>query len=190
MTLYSAALVTFLAGCSCSSPAPRILSALYGYDDCIGGVRGLQSEQAYLDDLRSRGCTVEGGRTNVAPRSRLMLTCQSLKFWQLSWLDGMPVVFNYPLQSRPAQSAVQLELSDGRQVSPVCVVLGPANEQNELDTLLLLGQFGDGSADTLRPVRQVSQEEKSFYCSCSPVGSPLLRTSHCWHLMDPCLPLA
>ena len=162
MTLYSAALVTFLAGCSCSSPAPRILSALYGYDDCIGGVRGLQSEQAYLDDLRSRGCTVEGGRTNVAPRSRLMLTCQSLKFWQLSWLDGMPVVFNYPLQSRPAQSAVQLELSDGRQVSPVCVVLGPANEQNELDTLLLLGQFGDGSADTLRPVRQVRKEKKSF----------------------------
>ena len=87
-----------------------------------------------------------------------MLSCQSLKFWELSWLDGMPLVFNYPLVSRPNPSAVQMELSDGSVVSPVCVMLAPANEQNELDTLLLLGHFGDGIADTLRPVRRAEHD--------------------------------
>ena len=56
-------------GSASSALEPRILSALYGYDDCIGGERGpLQSEEDYLEDLRDRGCTVEGGRTNVPPR--------------------------------------------------------------------------------------------------------------------------
>ena len=32
------------------------------------------------------------------------------------------------------------------------MTLGPANEANELDTLLLLGQFGAGRAGPLRPV--------------------------------------
>ena len=122
------------------------------------------------------------------PRQNLVFTCRDPSV--PAWNDGMPLVFNFPLAFTPAPTAIQLELSDGSVAAPACVMLAPANEQNELDTLLLLGQFGDGSADTLRPVRQVSQEEKSFYCSCSPVGSPLLRTSHCWHLMDPCLPLA
>ena len=132
---------------------PRILSALYGYDGCIGGVRGLQSEQEYLQDLSSRGCTVENGRTNVAARSSLMLACRDWRFWTLSWLDGIPLVFNFPLEGRPSREALEVELSDGSVVSPVCVMLGPANEANELDTLLLLGHFGDGRADTLRPAR-------------------------------------
>ena len=69
---------------------PRILSALYGYDGCIGGVRGLQSEQDYLQDLTRRGCTVENGKTNVAARTSLMLACRDWRFWSLSWLDGIP----------------------------------------------------------------------------------------------------
>ena len=95
-----------------------------------------------------------------------MLACRSLKFWELSWLDGMPLVFNYPLVSRPEPTAVQLELSDGSLVSPVCVMLAPASEQNELDTLLLLGQFGDGVTDTLRPVRQPHRDRVTFTLIC------------------------
>jgi len=168
----STVVVTVLVSGSCSRAAePRILSGLYGYDDCIGGVRGLQSDQDYLQDLTARGCTVEGERTNVASRSRLMLSCRSLKFWELSWLDGMPLVFNYPLDSRPDPSVVQLELSDGSLVSPVCVMLGPANEQNELDTLLLLGQFGDGVADTLRPVRISVVEDLTLLTPDGPVSA-------------------
>ena len=59
-------------GSASSDLEPRILSALYGYDDCIGGERDpLQSEEDYLEDLRDRGCTVEGGRTNVPPRDAI-----------------------------------------------------------------------------------------------------------------------
>ena len=132
---------------------PRILSALYGYDGCIGGVRGLQSHQDYLQDLTRRGCTVENGKTNVAARTSLMLACRDWRFWSLSWLDGIPLVFNFPLEVRPSPDALEVELTDGSVVRPACVMLGPANEDNELDTLLLLGHFGDGRSNTLRPAR-------------------------------------
>ena len=37
---------------------PAILSALYGYDGCIGGVNSHTSQEEYLDELVSRNCTV------------------------------------------------------------------------------------------------------------------------------------
>ena len=58
---------------------PRILSSLYGYDNCIGGVKGLfQSEEDYLEDLKERNCTVENGHTNVASSMRLKFACKKL----------------------------------------------------------------------------------------------------------------
>ena len=154
-----------------SQVEPRILSALYGYDGCIGGVRGLQSEEDYLQDLSSRGCTVENNRTNVAARSSLMLACGDWRFWTLSWLDGIPVVFNFPLEERPAREALEVELSDGSVVSPVCVMLGPANERNELDTLLILGHFGDGRADTVRPARVTVVSDFSLRGPAGPLSA-------------------
>ena len=94
----------------------RILSSLYGYDGCIGGVNNFDTEvqfqpecglshhnlkEEYLDDLKNnRHCTVEDGRTNVADSTRVSLICGYI-FQRLSWLDGMPVVFNYPLETSP-----------------------------------------------------------------------------------------
>ena len=95
----------------------RILSSLYGYDGCIGGVNNFDTEvqcqskcdlshhyhlkEEYLDDLKmNRHCTVEDGRTNVAGSTRVSLACGYI-FQRLSWLDGMPVVFNYPLETSP-----------------------------------------------------------------------------------------
>ena len=154
MLRISVCLLSLLSVPACRSQAePRILSALYGYDGCIGGVRGLQSAQDYLQDLTARGCTVENGRTNVASRTSLMLACRDWRFWTLSWLDGIPLVFNFPLEDRPSPESVEVELTDGSVVVPACVILGPANEDNELDTLLLLGHFGHGRSDTLRPAR-------------------------------------
>lgn len=130
-------------------PPPRILSSLYGYNDCIGGENNFDTYEEYLEDLKRRNCTVENGRTNVADSKSLNLAC--FTFQSLKWLDGMPVVFNYPLDKTPDPEAIQVELSDGSKVSPECVMLGPANEKNEKDTLLILGQFGDGPLDTVRP---------------------------------------
>ena len=58
-------------------------------------------KEEYLDDLKvNRHCTVEDGRTNVADSTRVSLICGYI-FQRLSWLDGMPVVFNYPLETSP-----------------------------------------------------------------------------------------
>ena len=51
---------------------PRILSSLYGYDNCIGGVNNFDTEEDYLNALKSRNCTVENGHTNVVDASRLV----------------------------------------------------------------------------------------------------------------------
>ena len=43
---------------------------------------------------------MEDGRTNVADSTRVSQICGYI-FQRLSWLDGMPVVFNYPLETSP-----------------------------------------------------------------------------------------
>ena len=137
------------------SDPPKMLSSLYGYNDCIGGVNNFDTEEEYLEELKRRNCTVENGRTNVTnvvSSTMISLRCFAW-FNPLSWLDGMPVVFNYPLDGTPSYDDFEVELSDGTKITPDCILLGPADEQNELDTALLLGQFGDGPLDTLKPVR-------------------------------------
>ena len=44
-----------------SSFNPRILSALYGYDNCIGAVNNFDTEEEYMEDLKRRNCTVVMG---------------------------------------------------------------------------------------------------------------------------------
>jgi len=138
-----------------SSFTPAILSTLYGYDDCIGGINEFDTDEEYMEDLKKRNCTVVKGpdgkeTTNVASATAIRFACKNI---HLSWLDGMPIVFNFPLKDLPANEAVEVMLSDGTTVTPDCMLLGPADEANELDTLLILGQFGDGARDSVRPIR-------------------------------------
>ena len=37
---------------SATQPTPKILSALYGYDGCIGGVNNFSTEEEYLQELK------------------------------------------------------------------------------------------------------------------------------------------
>ena len=37
---------------SAKQPTPKILSALYGYDGCIGGVDNFSTEEEYLQELK------------------------------------------------------------------------------------------------------------------------------------------
>jgi len=156
MNLFFFLILLVTATPSAASIRPAILSTLYGYDDCIGGVNNFDTEEEYLQELKRRNCTVVTGPdgtevTNVAPSSALKVLCGLFGSWE--WMDGMPVTFNFPLGRTPDKSAFVMELSDGTVTSPVCVVEAPANEENELDTLLLLGQFGDGMRDTVWPVK-------------------------------------
>ena len=137
-----------------SSYTPAILSTLYGYDDCIGAINEFDTDEEYMEDLKRRNCTVVEGPdgkeiTNVASATAIRFACGNI---HLSWLDGMPIVFNFPLKELPPNEAVEVSLSDGTTVTPDCMLLGPADEANELDTLLILGQFGDGPRDSVRPI--------------------------------------
>ena len=54
---------------------------------------------------------MEDGRTNVADNTRISLICGYI-FQRLSWLDGMPVVFNYPLETSPNADDFEVTLID------------------------------------------------------------------------------
>ena len=60
-----------------------------------------------------------------------------------SQLDGMPVNFKFPLDVS-SLSETDFEVLDrlGNIRTPMCVSLGPANENGENRTVLLLGEFG------------------------------------------------
>jgi len=151
---------------SAKQPTPKILSALYGYDGCIGGVNNFPTEEEYLQELKRRNCTVVEGPggtevTNVVSSIRLNLGCAQF-FNRLQWLDGIPVTFSLPLSSTPSRTAFQVHLTDGSVSTPDCAVMAPANEANELDTVLLLGRFGDGLGDTVWPSRVEVVEELLF----------------------------
>jgi len=163
-TIWIPMLAMFLSSDACkpqpptttSSYSPSILSALYGYDNCIGSVNNFDTDEEFIEDLKRRNCTVVMGTdgkeiSNVALASSLRFVCKN--FQLAPWNDGMPIVFNFPLKEAPAKEAIEVSLSDGSTVTPDCVMLSPANEDNELDTLLIIGQFGDGAKDTVRPTQ-------------------------------------
>jgi len=140
-------------------PQPAILSALYGYNDCIGGVNNFETQQEYLQELLRRNCSVvtepRSGSiaTNVAPAQNMAGACGGA---DISWKDGMPVVFNFPIvgvTTSMAPDTLAVELSDGSVVTPDCILLPPANEANELDTALVIGELGDGYGGSLYPVK-------------------------------------
>ena len=68
-------------------------------------------------------------------------------------LDGMPITFSWlidPASIDPADFTVIR--SDGTVTVPTCATLRPANESNETQTILLIGDFGD-AVSGVRPVR-------------------------------------
>jgi len=157
-------------------PEPTILSALYGYDGCIGGVNNFATEEEYLRELKRRKCTVmmgPGGMevTNVASSLRLKIGCVQ-PFSRLEWLDGIPVTFSLPLSFTPSTTSFQVHLNDGSTSVPECVVMLPANEANELDTVLLLREFGDGLADAVWPSKVEVVDELGFAGPEGEVSAP------------------
>jgi len=134
---------------------PAILSAFYGYDDCIAGVNNFDSDEEYFEELKKRNCTVVIGPdgkeiTNVPDAAGIRFQCKNN---DLQWLDGLPIVFNFPLKEIPPNAAFEVTLNDGSIAVPDCLTIRPSNEENEKDTVLLLGQFGDGPLDTVYPVQ-------------------------------------
>ncbi|MEN9768366.1 MAG: hypothetical protein RLZZ32_2326 [Cyanobacteriota bacterium] len=68
-------------------------------------------------------------------------------------LDGMPITFSWLIdQTSIDPSDFKVILSDGTVTLPTAATLRPANESNETQTILLLGDFGDADLGVI-PVR-------------------------------------
>jgi hypothetical protein len=62
-------------------------------------------------------------------------------------LDGMPATFSWLIASNSIEpSDFRIMRSDGTETTPTCVTLLPANESNETQTILLIGDIGDSAA--------------------------------------------
>lgn len=74
-------------------------------------------------------------------------------------LDGMPVTFSWLLDSNSIEpSDFRILRSDGTETTPTCATLVPANEPNETQTILLIGDVGDSAAGIIpRNVRLVGK---------------------------------
>lgn len=63
--------------------------------------------------------------------------------------DALPVTFSHPLADDPLTESFAVTVGNDT-VEPTCATLAPANEANERQTVLLLGQF---QTDTLEPTQ-------------------------------------
>ena len=62
-------------------------------------------------------------------------------------LDGMPVTFSWLIDPSSIQpSDFKILRSDGTETTPTCATLMPANETNETQTILLIGDVGESAA--------------------------------------------
>ena len=144
--------------------SPSILAAFYSYDGCVGA--------STLDaaELRSRRCTVlDDNSTNVRMVGDVMKLCASFCQSGLSgvsvdnlvsldpWLDSLLVTLTHPvvessIDKHDFKVVVWDEASKSSTEAEVkCVSLWPSGEGNELSTLNLIGDFGDGYGGTRWP---------------------------------------
>lgn len=138
-----------------SRGAESILGAMYGLNDCLG----VEDAEAW-EDLAARGCNVvtgvvdgrEQNFTNSVESSRIKYMCGLRS--NIKHEDGFPVTFSAPIKGSTLDAGdFRVMLSDGSEAVPSCATLRPANEGNEGNTAVLIGNFGDGTAGTLYPVR-------------------------------------
>ncbi len=147
--------IALVAGFGCGGGASGgasadsvILSAYYGYDDCLG-IADSNGDGSNADEAKAAGCRVvtasDGTLLTSAPTPlALALICAGQAGPEaLQGLDGMPVVFSRQVvQSTVDPGDFEVMLSDGSTRTPVCATTAPANEENEDRTVLLIGDFG------------------------------------------------
>ena len=93
-------------------------------------------EEIYIDKPQDAIVSAFFGLDNVLPS---LFLCNQIG----GQLDGMPVNFKFPLDVS-SLTETDFEVLDrlGNIRTPMCVSLGPANENGENRTVLLLGEFG------------------------------------------------
>ena len=139
-----------------SDTSERILGVTNGYRQCIGvpdtataranGCVFSQSSCTGTCALHTAPPTCDAGPaevTNVGLQSMLQLGCTNFQ----GPGDGIVVVFSSPVRTSTVDASdFVFTLSDGSTVTAACAVLAPANEENERETVLTIGQYHPGGA--------------------------------------------
>ncbi|MCA9774006.1 MAG: hypothetical protein KC466_16420, partial [Myxococcales bacterium] len=137
---------------------PRILSAYFGCDGCIG-LADENGDGSIVDEALAGGHNVvalsDGTLvTSAASQAAATLLCLGQANPRyLRNLDGMPVTFSAEVAGTPHAWAFEIELSDGTRRAPLCATLAPAAEENEDRTVLLIGEFGGPMPRGCEPAR-------------------------------------
>ena len=145
-----------LIGADYWSETPEILSASYGFGDIIG-LPGTEITQqlveqaggAWLSDVNCADGNTASLTSSVTQQQLangyILKTPyqQFLKDGALG-LDGMPIVFSWPVLTNTVDiNDVQVTLNTGEVVSPVAIGMLPNFENNERNCVVVFGEFGN-----------------------------------------------
>ena len=143
-----------LIGADYWSEVPEILSAGFGFADIVGVPAEELSEAlvrdaggAWLSDI-SCGDDV-GAHTRVTTQAPIgSLYIQQTPYGELKdgaiGLDGLPIVFSWPLDTRTLDiSDFKFTLNTGEVVFPLAIGPAPNIENNERNVAVVFGEFGN-----------------------------------------------
>jgi len=140
-----------------SQAGATILSATYGIDHCCN----VPQEDYNLQWLQDNHCPVTGDASNFVTTATLYNPqmanphfCNNPNLGM--YIDAFALTFSMPVapDSLNAQqflldrTAIEFALTDGRVVVADCAFMAPDNEADELYTVTLLGDWGDGENGT------------------------------------------
>ncbi len=145
-----------LIGADYWSETPEILSASYGFGDIIGVSSTEITEElveeaggAWLSDVDCAAGDAASLTTTVTQEQLangyILKTPyqQVLKDGALG-LDGMPIVFSWPVLTNTVDiNDVQVTLNTGEVVSPMAIGMLPNFENNERNCIVVFGEFGN-----------------------------------------------
>jgi hypothetical protein len=144
---------------------PSILSAGFGFDGIISApaddeATTVQAGGAWDASLQCSkdGGPTDGDRSSLALSSAVSLSSLSESGADLEFVDGLPVVFSWPLRTdtlRPSQFRFTLNTGDEALVDTVTMT--PNFELNERNTVVMFADLGNrglpGEPDARYPVR-------------------------------------
>ena len=142
---------------------PRILSAGLGFEGTIGTAvedeaNTLDAGGAWDTSLVCAQEPTDAQRSNVVPGSTLDMTVLAVPGAKLEKVDGLPVVFSWPLRTNTIDPTQFLfTLNTGEQVGVDSVTMTPNFELNERNTVVMFSDLGNRASasepDARFPVR-------------------------------------
>ena len=144
---------------------PQILSAGFGFDGIIAvagddeaSSRSVGGAYDALMQCAKEGGATDADRSSVAPARGLGLVTLVAPGKELANVDGLPVVFSWPVRTNTLDpSQFRFTLNTGEVVGVDSVTMTPNFELNERNTVVMFSDLGNrgraGEPDARYPVR-------------------------------------